>query len=115
MENKLEISLETDNYEVLSSGVVMIPNGQKLTINIANLKFIVRIDKNEDNKDKSYFGFKPIDETTLELILFNLTNTVFGSPQKIIPLTKEVGLLFSIQTNATESGFIFIYTFYKNK
>lgn len=115
MENKLEISLETDDYEVLSSGVVMIPKNQKLIINIANLKFIVKIETNDDNKEKSYFVFKPIDETTLELVLFNMSNTVFGSPEKVIALTKELSLLFSIQPSIAGNSTIFIYSFFKNK
>lgn len=115
MDNNLAISLETDDYDVLSSGVVVIPKDKKLIINISNLKFIVRLETNEQNKTKSYFGFNPVDETTLELVLYNLTNVHFGSPQNVIPLTEELSLLFSIQPSVAGNCTIFIYTFFKNK
>jgi len=114
MENNLTISLETDSYNVLSSGVVMIPKEQKLIINIANLKFIVRLENNKENR-KSYFGFNPVDETTLELVLYNLTNALFASPQNVIPLTEELSLLFSIQSSTSGNNIVFFYTFFKTK
>ncbi len=119
MNENLVISLSTDEYDILSSGSVIIPGKQKLYFRISNLIFIIRreVELVEGKSTAPHYGLNLVDDTTLELILFNIENNAFfSSPHQMIHLTENLDLSFCFSSLSNNSkDLLFIYTFYKKR
>ena len=119
MNENLVISLSTDEYDILSSGSVIIPGKQKLYFQISNLKLIIKRDiEYVDGKVTApHYGLNLIDDTTLELTLYNIeNNSLFSSPHQMIHLTENLDVSFCFSSLSNNSkDLLFVYTFYKKR
>lgn len=121
----MNFSIETSHYDILSSGVVIIPPNENLIFHIENLKIVVSFVKSSDYGRVNDFSINLKNEGDgqyLNLEFTNVSNMTFGSLQ--MPMI-EIGTLggrklflsFSVVTMNTgeEKSQIFHYTWFLKK
>lgn len=121
----MSFSIETSHYDILSSGVVIIPPSENLIFHIENLKIVVSFVKSSDDGRMNDFSINLRNEGDgqyLSLEFTNVRDMTFGSLQQ--PMI-EIGTLggrnlflsFSVVTMNTgvEKSQIFHYTWLLKK
>lgn len=116
------MKLSMSTYEILSSGSVIVPEGEKVIFTVENLDFIIDLQKTKSSEDESHFDVRT--ETSNEgkehllITLFYKSLPFFASNTKIYPVAvvgnKEILLNFSCVALKSESTLLF-YTWYKSK
>lgn len=123
----MNISVKTTNYNILASGSVIVPYKEYLDISIDDLNF--RFSFHEENStDKKNGRFEveiknnEREEKVLEIKLFNMNTSLFGTPSQILQVGHYEGRIlyvqFSVVSIKEENDAVqqlLFYTFYQDK
>ncbi len=123
------VAISTDNYDIISSGSVVLQMGENLEFKIADLKFRVEFIDEKPEGDAPLEGRidsgvmnKGTDEAYYRLAFYNQTSAFFASTSDFAHLAvidgKPLKLKFSIQSinpRDNSSDKIFFYTWYLGK
>ena len=137
MENKAEIShqINIGNYEIISSGALIIPNSEFVEFIFDDLKFKIIFEIEKDDKGNLTQGHYTLsieeDETThisfLKITMFNQNKSFFSSSNSMIPVAtlknRKLLLKFCINSintqdkedNEYKEDKIFFYTWFLEK
>lgn len=120
-------NLATNNYNILASSSVIVPNTEHLDISLDNLNFRFSFHKeNNPDNSKGRFEVKIIknenEEEVLEIRLFNMNTSLFGTPNKMLQVGHYGGYVLYLQFSLVSLGGIdnemqhlLFYTFYQDK
>lgn len=125
----MEINIHTQNYEVIDSGCIIVPNGQILEFEFRGLRFKISFIEEEQNGESPLQGrinAKTENEGTQDayyrIIFYNQNQANFSSMNDLInPATidnKSLYLKFCIQSinrRNRQSDKIFFYTWFLSK
>lgn len=123
----MNVILETNNYNILASGSVIVPYREYLDIRLDDLNFRFSFHKEEnENANKGRFEVKICknarEEDILEIKLFNMNSSLFGTPSKMLQVGHFGGYVLYLQfslvalkemDNAAQQ--LLFYTFYQDK
>lgn len=123
------VAISTDNYDIISSGSVVLQMGENLEFKIADLKFRVEFIDEKPEGDAPLEGRidsgvmnKGTDEAYYRIVFYNQTSAFFASTSDFAHLAvidgKPLKLKFSIQSinpRDNSSDKIFFYTWYLGK
>lgn len=122
----MEVKIETKDYNILASGSVIVPSKDYVTISFDGLNFRFSFVNDDADKEKSKFDVHVIkndkEENVLEIVLHNMNNTFFGTPNKMLQVGRYNGfvlyLQFSLVGLKVEDNYaqqLLFYTFYQDK
>lgn len=124
-----KVNLSTENYDIISTGSVVLQLGEYLEFEIADLKFRVEFIDEKPEGDAPLEGRidsgvmnKGTDEAYYRIAFYNQTSAFFASTSDFAHLAvidgKPLKLKFSIQSinpRENSSDKIFFYTWYLGK
>lgn len=128
MEN-ISQRINIGNFEIISSGSLIIPNSEFIEFLFDNLKFKIIFETEKDDKGNLTQGHYAVniekEETTqleyLKITMFNQNNSFFSSSNSMIPVAtlknRKLFLKFCInsintQENGEKEDKIFFYTWF---
>lgn len=128
MEN-ISQRINIGNFEIISSGSLIIPNSEFIEFLFDNLKFKIIFETEKDDKGNLTQGHYAVniekEETTqleyLKITMFNQNNSFFSSSNSMIPVAtlknRKLFLKFCInsintQDNGEKEDKIFFYTWF---
>ena len=128
MEN-ISQRINIGNFEIISSGSLIIPNSEFIEFLFDNLKFKIIVETEKDDKGNLTQGHYAVniekEETTqleyLKITMFNQNNSFFSSSNSMIPVAtlknRKLFLKFCInsintQENGEKEDKIFFYTWF---
>ena len=128
MEN-ISQRINIGNFEIISSGSLIIPNSEYIEFLFDNLKFKIIFETEKDDKGNLTQGHYAVniekEETTqleyLKITMFNQNNSFFSSSNSMIPVAtlknRKLFLKFCInsintQENGEKEDKIFFYTWF---
>lgn len=123
----MNVKVETNNYNILASGSVIVPYTEYLDISLDNLNFRFSFHKeNNDNANKGRFEVEICknakEEDILEIKLFNMNSSLFGTPSKMLQVGHFGGYVLYLQFSLVAlkevddaAQQLLFYTFYQDK
>ena len=125
----MEVKISTQNYDVIDSGCIIVPNGQILEFKFENLRFKVSFIEEDQNGEiplQGRIAARTENDGTPDvyygIVFYNQNQADFSSMSDMInPATinnKSLYLKFCIQSinrNNNQSDKIFFYTWYLGK
>ena len=122
----MEQSLKIGNYEVLSTGSVLIPKDEYAEFSFDTLNFRIIFREEKDDEGKATNGHYelniPSSGECLEIIMYNQNKTMFSSSPNFIAVATLMGrklflkfCIHSININNDYEDKLFFYTWYWEK
>lgn len=125
----MEVKISTQNYDVIDSGCIIVPNGQILEFEFGNLRFKISFIEEDQNGEAPLQGrisARTENEGTTDayygIVFYNQNQADFSSMNDLInPATinnKSLYLKFCIQSinrNNNQSDKILFYTWFLSK
>ncbi len=101
----MPVKITTDKYDVVSNGVLIIPNKAPTTMQVSGLNFVFRFE-NDSNRGNDIDAHPHKDEQGgidyFEIIVYNSDTssiTSYDSPLDVASINdKDLGLMFSLMT-----------------
>lgn len=127
--NNISKQIKIGNYEIISSGSLIIPNSEFIEFSFDNLRFKITFETEKDEKGNLTQGHYELniekDEVTeleyLKITMFNQNNSFFSSTNSMIPVAtlknRKLFLKFCINSintrdNEDKEDKIFFYTWF---
>lgn len=123
----MEFKIETSNYNILTSGSLIIPTNEDVIFKLDNLNFRFTLKEEERVTDKPEGRFEIAvtknekEEAVLVVKLFNMNSAFFATPNKILKVGHYGGYvlylsfsLVSLKSPESVQQLLF-YTFYQDK
>lgn len=123
----MEFKIETSNYNILTSGSLIIPTHEDVILKLDDLNFRFTLKEEVNNDDKAEGRFEigveknEKEEALLDIKLFNMNSAFFATPTKILQVGHYGGYvlylsfsLVSLKTPLSVQQLLF-YTFYQDK